>query len=66
MRGYSVQLLPLLETGDIDYAIEYLSVIKQHGLKYVTLPAELNLGDEAKADIYGQVGVELDYQRFAR
>jgi molybdate/tungstate transport system substrate-binding protein len=65
MRGYSVQLLPLLESGDIDYAIEYLSVIKQHGLKYVTLPPELNLGDESLADTYAQVRVDLDYQRFA-
>jgi molybdate/tungstate transport system substrate-binding protein len=64
-RGYSVQLLPLLESGDIDYAIEYLSVIKQHGLKYVTLPPELNLGDEALAATYNQVRVDLDYQRFA-
>ena len=46
LRGYSVQLLPLLETGDIDYSVEYLSVIKQHGLKYVKLPPEINLGDE--------------------
>ncbi len=65
MRGYSVQLLPLLESGDIDYAIEYLSVIKQHGLKYVALPAELNLSDAASAAIYKQVRVDLDYQRFS-
>jgi molybdate/tungstate transport system substrate-binding protein len=65
MRGYSVQLLPLLESGDIDYAIEYLSVIKQHGLKYMTLPPELNLGDKTLADTYKQVRVDLDYQRFA-
>jgi molybdate/tungstate transport system substrate-binding protein len=65
MRGYSVQLLPLLETGDIDYAIEYLSVIKQHGLKYVTLPPTLNLGSREDADAYGTVKVRLDYQRFA-
>ncbi len=65
LRGYSVQLLPLLETGDIDYSVEYLSVIKQHGLKYVKLPAEINLGDEALQDTYGKVRVNLDYQRFA-
>jgi molybdate/tungstate transport system substrate-binding protein len=65
LRGYSVQLLPLLQTGEIDYAIEYLSVIKQHDLKYVTLPPDLNLGVEAKRDSYRQVVVRLDYQRFA-
>ena len=52
LRGYSVQLLPLLEAGELDYAIEYLSVIKQHGLKYVTLPPELNLGSEAQRASY--------------
>jgi molybdate/tungstate transport system substrate-binding protein len=65
MRGYSVQLLPLLETGNVDYAIEYLSVIKQHGLKYVTLPPEIDLGDEKLGDLYRQVRVDLDYRRFA-
>jgi molybdate/tungstate transport system substrate-binding protein len=58
-------LLPLLESGDIDYAIEYLSVIKQHGLKYMTLPPELNLGDETLAATYKQSRVDLDYKRFA-
>jgi molybdate/tungstate transport system substrate-binding protein len=65
LRGYSVQLLPLLESGNVDYAIEYLSVIKQHGLKYVPLPSEVNLGDEQSADLYRQVRVDLDYRRFA-
>ncbi len=65
LRGYSVQLLPLLQAGELDYAIEYLSVIKQHGLKYVPLPPELNLGSEALRDFYAQVVVKLDYQRFA-
>jgi molybdate/tungstate transport system substrate-binding protein len=65
MRGYSVQLLPLLESGDVDYAIEYLSVIKQHGLQYVELPGEVDLSDESMASQYAQVRVDLDYQRFA-
>jgi molybdate/tungstate transport system substrate-binding protein len=65
MRGYSVQLLPLLESGDIDFAVEYLSVIKQHGLRYLTLPPELNLSDATLAGTYKQVRVDLDYQRFA-
>jgi molybdate/tungstate transport system substrate-binding protein len=65
VRPYSVQLLPLLESGEIDYAIEYLSVIEQHGLRYVDLPPEVDLGDEALADLYAKVRVDLDYQRFA-
>jgi molybdate/tungstate transport system substrate-binding protein len=65
LRPYSVNLLPLLQTGDIDYAFEYESVIRQHGLRYVTLPPEIDLGDPAQADSYGRVTVKLDYQRFA-
>jgi molybdate/tungstate transport system substrate-binding protein len=65
MRGYSVQLLPLLETGNVDYVIEYLSVIKQHGLRFVKLPPQIHLGAEQYQDLYRQVTVKLDFQRFA-
>ena len=65
LRPYSVNLLPLLSSGDIDYAFEYESVIKQHGLKYVPLPPEIDLGDPAHAADYARVSVKLDFQRFA-
>ncbi|MBI9044724.1 MAG: tungstate ABC transporter substrate-binding protein WtpA [Anaerolineaceae bacterium] len=63
-RGGSVALLALLESGDVDYAFEYESVAIQHGLGYVTLPDELNLGEAAFAEDYAQVQVVLDFQRF--
>jgi molybdate/tungstate transport system substrate-binding protein len=65
LRGSSIQLLALLESGDLDYAFEYESVIKQHGLKLISLPAQLNLGDAGQVDVYHQVMVKLDFQRFA-
>lgn len=65
LRPYSVSLLPLLQSGDIDYAFEYESVIRQHGFKYISLPPEINLGDSAQAAAYATVTVKLDYQRFA-
>lgn len=65
LRPYSVNLLPLLKSGDIDYAFEYESVIKQHGLQYVSLPPEIALDDPIKAETYGSVTVKLDFQRFA-
>lgn len=65
LRGSSIQLIALLESGDLDYAFEYESVIRQHGLKLVELPPELNLGDAGQAARYGQVTVRLDFQRFA-
>jgi len=64
IRGASLQLIALLESGDLDYAFEYESVIRQHGLPYVALPAALNLGDPGQAENYGRVTVKLDFQRF--
>jgi molybdate/tungstate transport system substrate-binding protein len=65
LRGASIMLLALLESGDLDYAFEYESVIQQHGLKLVALPPELNLGDPAQNPFYGQVSVKMDFKRFA-
>ena len=65
VRGASVQLIALLESGDLDYAFEYESVIQQHKLKLVKLPDAVNLGSEQYSDQYGKVQVRLDFQRFA-
>ena len=63
IRGASIQLIALLESGDLDYAFEYESVIKQHKLLMLQLPDAVNLGAE-NVD-YSQTTVEMDYQRFA-
>jgi len=65
MRGSSVALISLLESGDIDYSFQYDSVIQQHGFEYVRLPDEINLGDQDFAVRYANVQVELDFQRFS-
>ena len=65
IRGASIQLIALLESGDLDYAFEYESVIQQHGLKLAALPPELNRGEAGMDDLYGQATVKLDLQRFA-
>lgn len=65
MRGSSIQLLALLESGDLDYAFEYESVLLQHGLEMVALPDEVNLGAESLAQLYQQVVVTVHFQRFA-
>lgn len=59
IRPKSVELLSLLESGELDYAFEYKSVAVQHNLSYVTLPPEINLGHWDKADIYAKVNVTL-------
>ncbi|MCJ7723608.1 MAG: tungstate ABC transporter substrate-binding protein WtpA [Anaerolineales bacterium] len=65
LRGASIQLIALLESGDLDYAFEYESVIHQHGLSLLGLPDALNLGEEAYQQIYSTVQVNEDFQRFA-
>lgn len=65
IRGSSVFLIALLQSGDLDYAFEYESVVKQHGLEYLTLPDEVNLSSQELSDFYDDVEVRLDFQRFA-
>ena len=59
IRPKSVELVSLLQTGNMDYAWEYLSVAVQHGLKYVKLPDEINLGNYKFDDLYRQAVVKV-------
>ena len=59
VRPKAVELLALLDTGNMDYAFEYLSVAVQHHLRYVRLPDEINLGNPDLADFYAQAKVEV-------
>ncbi|MBN2550242.1 MAG: tungstate ABC transporter substrate-binding protein WtpA [Anaerolineales bacterium] len=65
IRGASIQLIALLQSGDLDFAFEYESVIQQHGLQMIHLPDALNLGSVDFEDFYRQVQVNLDFRRFA-
>jgi len=65
LRGASIQAIALLESGDIDYAFEYESVINQHNLKMIPLPDEINLGNPDFRKNYQEVEVKMDFQRFA-
>jgi molybdate/tungstate transport system substrate-binding protein len=65
IRGASIQLIALLESGDLDYAFEYESVIRQHDLQMVALPPELNLGETDYESNYAGVQVVLDFKRFS-
>jgi len=59
MRPKSVELIALLESGDLDYAFEYSSVATQHNLNYVTLPPEINLASEEFRNFYTTAEVEI-------
>lgn len=65
LRDSSIRLLALLETGSIDYAFEYQSVAEQHGLSFLSLPPEINLGFSEYSELYQQVECKLDFQRFS-
>ena len=59
IRPKSVELVSLLQTGNMDYAWEYRSVAVQHGLKFVELPDQINLGNYHHDSFYSQAVVEV-------
>jgi molybdate/tungstate transport system substrate-binding protein len=65
LRGSSIRLLALLESGDTDYSFEYRSVAEQHNLNFLSLPPEIDLSTVEQTDAYGQVSCRMDFRRFA-
>jgi molybdate/tungstate transport system substrate-binding protein len=65
LRASSVELIPLLQSGSIDYCFLYMSNARQYGLGYVELPDEINLGSQQYEDDYQRVAVTFEQQRFA-
>jgi len=59
VRPKSVELVSLMKTGHMDYAWEYLSVAKQHGLQYVTLDDHINLGNYKFDNFYALAKVKV-------
>jgi len=64
LRGAHMELLALLQSGDVDYSFDYKSAVIQDNLNYIELPKAINLGDDSFAQNYQKVVVRLDYQRF--
>ncbi|MCJ7794728.1 MAG: tungstate ABC transporter substrate-binding protein WtpA, partial [Methanoregulaceae archaeon] len=52
------EIAPLLKDGKVDYALEYSSVAIQSGLKYITLPADIDLSDPKMEATYKTVQVK--------
>ena len=59
IRPKEVDLLALLEVGELDYIFIYRSVAQQHKLKYVVLPDQINLKKAEFADFYKSASVRL-------
>lgn len=58
IREKSVELVSFVQEGGLDYAFEYSSVAKQHGLNYLELPVTIDLSSADYADIYKTVKIE--------
>lgn len=64
VRSKSVELIHLLDSGDLDYAFEYRSVAVQEGLKFIEFDDHINLsktGEELPGveDFYKQASVQI-------
>ncbi|MDD5408578.1 MAG: extracellular solute-binding protein [Candidatus Omnitrophica bacterium] len=60
------ELLHLLESLSLDYAFVYESTAKQHNLKYIRLPKEIDLGSDEFSEFYKQAKVEVSNKKSAQ
>jgi molybdate/tungstate transport system substrate-binding protein len=65
VRAAEAQLVGLLQAGELDYGWSYRSLAASTGLKWVNLPAEIDLSDPTKADWYARASVRLPGPRRA-
>lgn len=59
VKAKAVQLVELLQSGELDYGWEYRSVAVQHGLKFVELDDAVNLGNYKFDDTYKGAKVKV-------
>lgn len=59
VRPKEVDLVALLQTGELDVAWLYESVARAMKLPFVPLPPEIDLGDPAHADFYATASVRV-------
>ena len=59
MRPKEIELVALLESGDLDYAWFYESMARASGMKYVRLPATVDLSSAELRDTYATATVRV-------
>jgi molybdate/tungstate transport system substrate-binding protein len=64
-RASSIQLIPLLESGGVDYCFLYISNAKQYSLDYLELPEALNMGNPDYNQTYDDVMIRYQHARFS-
>lgn len=55
MRSNAAELAALLAAGELDYIYDYQSVAESNGFRFLSLPAEIDLGDPNRAASYRDV-----------
>ena len=64
VRPSSVQIIPLLQSGALDYAFLYKSNAEQQGFNYIPLPDEVNMANPDMDDVYALAQVKFQHARF--
>ena len=59
VRPKEADLVGLLQVGEMDYVWSYESIARGVGLRYLTLPHEMDLGELADSALYGQASVRV-------
>lgn len=59
VRPSEAQLLGLVQAGELDYAWSYRSLAATAGLRWVTLPSEVDLSDPGRATDYAGASIRL-------
>jgi molybdate/tungstate transport system substrate-binding protein len=59
IRPASIDLIALLQSGELDYYFGYASDARLGNLKFLALPAEINLGHFSRRDYYSKASVEV-------
>jgi molybdate/tungstate transport system substrate-binding protein len=59
VRPKSVELVALLQSGELDYIYCYRSIAEQNGLPYLSFPPEIDFSDASRNDFYSRATVEV-------
>lgn len=65
LRPKEADLVALVQAGELDYAWSYRSIAAATGLRFVSLPREVDLSDQGLADWYRQARVRVPGGRAA-
>ena len=59
IRPNASELVALLQAGELDYIVDYESLARANHLRYIRLPAEIDLGDPARMTQYARASVRV-------